>query len=291
MPQTQRRGRHYHRLRAGAEALIAQLYRGDWPAKLWALYPPALRVRVVERSLALLPPSAASVRVGFASDLHIGPTTPPKLLDAAFEALALARLDVLLLGGDYVFLEGTPRKAARLAELVRRVPAAHKYAVLGNHDLWTDHLPLVAALREAGVTVLENEAQKLTNELAIVGLDDPWVGEIDALEAVSALAAPAALLMLCHSPDGLPMARAALATLQPPPASLFLCGHTHGGQIAAPWGPLFVPGKLGKRYPYGFHTLPELSLYVARGVGATELPIRSYAPAEVAVFELTARAA
>jgi predicted MPP superfamily phosphohydrolase len=50
---------------------------------------------------------------------------------------------------------------------------------------------------------------------------------------------------------------------------------------------------VGKKYPHGFHEISgassSLYLHVSRGVGATELPIRSYAAPEVAVFDLVAR--
>jgi predicted MPP superfamily phosphohydrolase len=70
---------------------------------------------------------------------------------------------------------------------------------------------------------------------------------------------------------------------------LYVCGHTHGGHIATPWGHVFVPGEVGKRYPHGMYHVPPLDLYVSRGVGATELPIRTYAKPEVAIFELVPR--
>lgn len=74
-----------------------------------------------------------------------------------------------------------------------------------------------------------------------------------------------------------------------PPAGLFVCGHTHGGHIATPWGPPFVPGRMGKMYPHGLHLVEGVHLHVSRGVGGIELPVRAYAKPEVAVFELRAR--
>ena len=44
------------------------------------------------------------MKIAFASDLHAGPTTHPSVLDEAFAALAAAEPDMVLLGGDYVFL-------------------------------------------------------------------------------------------------------------------------------------------------------------------------------------------
>lgn len=238
---------------------------------------------------ALLPRGSAPMRIGFVSDLHLGPTTPVPLLEAAFDALASAPLDALLLGGDYVFLDATPEKASALERLVSRVSARHKIAVLGNHDLWTDHGLVEEALANAGATVLVNDAAWLGGDtIGVVGLDDPWTGTLDAERAfrIALGPAPEALMVLCHSPDGLPAAHEAHAALAPDLPCLYLCGHTHGGQVSTPLGPLIVPGRYGKRYPFGHHEHEGLPLFVSRGVGATELPVRTYAPPEVVMVDL-----
>jgi predicted MPP superfamily phosphohydrolase len=230
-----------------------------------------------------------SLRVGFISDVHVGPTTPARLLDAAFGHLARADLDVLLLGGDYVFLDADEKGAGELAARVHRVPAKRKLAVLGNHDLWTRHELIERALARVGVELLINRSVTLSPPhpaLAIVGLDEPWTGDLDVTRAFSGLDREAPVVVLCHSPDGLVDVQRALAALPDRPDVLYVCGHTHGGHIASPWGPVFVPGVVGKRYPSGFHDVGGLKLYVSRGVGGAEVPMRAYAKPEVAVFEL-----
>src|SRR5207244_3894069 len=133
-------------------------------------------------------PPRSALRFGFISDLHIGPTTPPAVLDAAFDALARADLDLLLLGGDYVFLEATRAKAARLTELIDRVPVRiAKIGVLGNHDLWTEHALIEDALARAGVELCVNRSFRLGGEhddVVVVCLDDPWTGAPDAARAL-----------------------------------------------------------------------------------------------------------
>lgn len=283
------RGTGYTRRRGLVESALRIAYRGDWPAKLWAAFPPACRVTCVRRTVAILPPAHPPVRVGFVSDIHIGPTTPHKLLDAAFGQLAEEALDVLLLGGDYIFLDATEEKAALLGSLVRRVPAARKFAVLGNHDLWTHHVLIERELRAAGVQILTNQhaiLKSAAGSLALLGLDDPWTGTLDAPGAIRGIGEPDAVVVLCHSPDGLPHAVHAVRGLPGSPAGLYVCGHTHGGQIATPWGPLVVPGMVGKKYPHGFHWVSPLHVHVSRGVGGVEVPMRTYAAPEVAVFEL-----
>lgn len=275
------RGTNYTRLRGVGEVLLHHAYRGDWPARAWARAPGAAAVRRVDVALDL--GLGAELTVAFASDLHLGPTTAQRTLDRAFEVLAEARPDVLSLGGDYVFLEATREKARELRARVEAVPARVKVAVLGNHDLWTHHRRLEDALREAGVTVLVNDAVRLPaphGEVALLGLDDPWTGAPDAERAVEAAGRARVRLGLCHSPDGLPH-------FLGKGVSLLLAGHTHGGQIALPGPrPIVVPGPMGKRYPFGEHRVGEIHLVVSRGVGATELPIRAFAPPDVVVARL-----
>jgi predicted MPP superfamily phosphohydrolase len=275
------RGTNYSRLRGAAEALLHHAYRGDWPARAWSRAPGAAAVRRVEVALDL--GLAAPLTVAFASDLHLGPTTSPRTLDRAFAHLAEARADVLALGGDYVFLEATREKARELRARVEAIPARAKVAVLGNHDLWTHHPLLEDALREAGVAVLVNDAVRLPpphDDVALVGLDDPWTGAPDADRAVGAAGDARVRIGLCHSPDGLPF----LAGKGVP---LLLVGHTHGGQIALPGPrPIIVPGPMGQRYPFGRHRVGEVHLVVSRGVGATELPIRAFAPPDVVVARI-----
>jgi predicted MPP superfamily phosphohydrolase len=214
------------------------------------------------------------------------------LLDNAFAHLCAARLDVLLLGGDYVFLDATEGRAAELASRVKVVPAMRKFAVLGNHDLWTHHPIIERALAAAGVEVLINRNETIRTprgDVTVVGLDEPWTGNLDAALAFDGANGLKTLLALCHSPEGLPRVQEAIALMEPTPVVLYVCGHTHGGHIATPWGPVVVPGRVGRQYPSGMHELGAVRLYVSRGVGGIELPVRSFARPEVAIFELTPR--
>ncbi|HVZ71467.1 MAG TPA: metallophosphoesterase [Polyangia bacterium] len=244
--------------------------------------PAATRVREVEHTIDVGRSGRSPLRVAFASDLHVGPLTPPRLLDEAFDRLARWRPDVLALGGDYVSLDVTPAMAARLSSLVARVPAAIKVGVLGNHDLWTDHGLIERALADAGVRVLVNESFALPaphDDVAFVGLDDPWSGEPDPARAFAGVTAPVRLGVV-HAPEGQPFATGR-------GLALLMCGHTHGGQVALPSGPVVVHGPLGRRWPGGLYDVDDLKLYVSRGLGTVDLPLRLYAPAEVALFTIT----
>jgi len=163
------------------------------------------------------------------------------------------------------------------------VPVPTKVAILGNHDLWTHHDRIEEALRRAGARVLINDAAFLPppfEDVAIIGLDDVWTGQPDAAAAMRAAAGAALTIGLTHSPEAVPL-------LQHYRLPLMLCGHTHGGQIALPTGPVVVQGECGRRWPAGLYDVDETKLFVSRGLGSVELPIRAYARPDVSLFTLT----
>jgi hypothetical protein len=282
------RGANYSRKRGLMESLARAIYREGWAGRLWGRLPGRVTVDLIEHRLAILPAGAGpgaparSLRIAFASDFHIGPLTSPALLDNAFALLTAARPDVLILGGDYVFLDATPKMARELEKRVAAVPAAVKLAVLGNHDLWTRHDLIEAALQRAGARVLINQAAWLPapfDDVAIIGLDDPFTGKPDPAPALRQSVGAALRLGVVHSPEGLPL-------LLGHGIGLMLCGHTHGGQVALPSGPIVVHGKHGRRFPAGLFDVGDLRLFVSRGLGSVDLPFRLYARPDVSVFTL-----
>jgi hypothetical protein len=280
------RGRHYSAFRGLLESTLSLLYAGDWPARLWSLLPASRAVGITRHRLPLPGGQGRPCRLAFVSDLHVGPTTPLAVLDRAFDVIRGEQPDVLLLGGDYVYLEATPDRLAALRRLVESVPAATKVAVLGNHDLWTRDEAIVDTLSSAGASVLANQVVTLPNpwsDVVVIGLDDPWTGSCDATAAAAQLDGQPFRIVLCHSPDGLPL----LSGLR---FDLFLAGHTHGGQVAAPWGPIILPhGRMCREYPSGFGRFGDGLVFVSRGVGTVELPVRTFAEPEVLILDLVRR--
>ncbi len=279
------RGRFYGKTKAFIERTLSHLYVGDWPGRLWGRIPGTTEVRVIRHELTLRAPSEVRrppLRLAFASDLHLGPTTPRRLLDRAFAELEKLAPDVIAFGGDYVFLAATDARAKELEARVRDVPARFKVAVLGNHDLWTDHRRIEDALTRAGATVLVNDAIRLPaphDDVAILGLDEPWTGAPDGPRAIAACGDATTRIAIAHAPDALPHLEGDVA--------LLVCGHTHGGQVALPRRPLYVHGRYGKRYPFGMHAIEGGHLFVSRGLGGVEIPVRLFAPPDVALFSIS----
>lgn len=280
------RGRHYGWLRPLVERLVLRLSVGGWPARLARALGAQRTVHTLVHDVPAVewPEGVRPLTFAFGSDFHAGPTTHPKLIELAFERMAAAQPDVLLLGGDFIyieaaFIEGIARAAERL-----EAPLG-KFAVLGNHDLWTDYLHITRRLEDAGVEVLINRSAQLPEpfgHVSICGVDEYWSGDPDADRAFANANGTRVLLM--HSP-------CTLHAIDGHRFDLALCGHTHGGHIALPGGrPIWIPQKeINAPYVHGrFDLAPPHSgaLVVSRGVGALEVPFRSYAPPDVLIVKL-----
>jgi predicted MPP superfamily phosphohydrolase len=273
------------------ESVLRVLYAGGWPAKVWRFFPGATRVRLERHELTVgREPGRPPLTLAFGSDFHLGPTTAKQTLDNAFALLREARPDVLLLGGDYVFLGATQSRVRELNDRVATVPADLKIAVLGNHDFWARPARLEVALSAAGTITLVNEALRLPpphDDVGVAGLDDPFTSldegdfasrQAAVDQALEKIADARVRIVLCHSPDGLSWVRGR-------GVHLLLCGHTHGGHVALPgYRPLYVPSPVGKTYPYGRHEVDGTTLFVSRGVGGSIVPFRTWAPPDVATF-------
>ena len=90
-------------------------------------------------------------------------------------------------------------------------------------------------------------------------------------------------ILLYHTPDLMPLATEL-------GIDLYLCGHTHGGQISLPfYGALTTGSRWGKRYEQGRIREGRTTLYVSRGLGMEGLGApraRFFAPPEIVRWEL-----
>ena len=102
------------------------------------------------------------------------------------------------------------------------------YAVLGNHDHWTDAALITDLFRAEGMTALINEGMHFEldgDSIWLAGVDDTMVGLEDLSLALAGARSDEMKLLLAHNP--VILRRAARASVD-----LVLSGHTHGGQVA-----------------------------------------------------------
>jgi predicted MPP superfamily phosphohydrolase len=242
-------------------------------------------VRVVEREMAVpgLDPRFDGFRIAHLSDLHIGALTPrawglrwARLANAAAPDLAVVTGDLVTTGTAF---------HADIAEVVAELRAERGvYVSMGNHDYFGDPEPLVALLRDRGVSVLRNEGVPIERNgarLWLAAIDDTWTRRDDLELALAGRPAQTTAVLLAHDPAHFD--RAADAG-----ANVVLSGHTHGGQIAMPFLANRVNLAVVYRYRVGFYRRGQSVLYVHPGLGTTGPPMRLGVAPEVTVLVLRA---
>jgi hypothetical protein len=243
-----------------------------------------------ELSFPDLPPGLDGLRMVQISDLHAGPLVRPEQVQRWRRLAEGERPELLLITGDMV--DSLPSEAGAVVDAFRgfRAPLGC-YAILGNHDYFTDPRPIWRALEGIGIQFLENRNALVSRKggtLALLGLQDPMAkhghfrdiaygpGPQPAL-AVQGIPDGAWRLCLSHRPSDWHLARKTGAPLT-------LSGHTHGGQVN------LIPGVssalLLGQYTQGLYHQDGQSLYVNRGLGVVGLPIRVGAPPEITVITL-----
>jgi predicted MPP superfamily phosphohydrolase len=237
--------------------------------------------RLVELDVPVpgLSPYHDGLKIAHLTDLHVGILTPDRKILRAIERAQAWKPDLVLLTGDFVCY--SPKFVGRLAEIVRGIQAP-VYAVLGNHDYWTDGEGVRHALERNGYAVLRNGHSEITLQgepLTVVGVDDAITGHSDVRHAFRGVKKQGSRIVLTHVPS------LADRTAEFGP-SLTLAGHTHGGHVNIPRVTAGIAARLGNRYLAGFFRVGPSLLYVNRGIGSSSVPIRAGAPSEVALFTL-----
>jgi predicted MPP superfamily phosphohydrolase len=252
--------------------------------------PRRLRIERWTVRIPNLPPAWEGMRVVHLTDFQIGMWLQDASLPARAVAAAVAlHPDVVFLTGDFAHGGRWEHQDGVYAPLARRAPT---FAVLGNHDHTGPDSTVervATGLRAQGVTVLMNAHAPLEwrgESWMIVGVDDFATGHTDLLRAITGIPRNTRLLaLLTHVPD-------VVDYLPREWFPLTVAGHTHGAQVRlspfqrVSWLSLAnVPRRT--KYPRGWFEVNGGILYVNRGLGLSNLPLRFGAPPEVALFVLT----
>jgi len=252
----------------------------------------SLDIRLTEIDLAFadLPPAFDGYRILHISDPHFDALEG--IAEAIHARVAGVPADLCVFTGDYRAAEiGAFRQHAILAPMARIVAEVAavdgSLAVLGNHD---SHEMLEPLEEIVGVRVLTNEQVEVRRDgqsLALLGFDDPYRFYTGSSRRFAATLERGAgdggpfRIMLVHTPD-LAEQAARLG------CSLYLCGHTHGGQICLPGGrPIVQHLHKETRLGRGLWRRRQMVGYTSLGAGvAGSLPIRLFAPGEITLFRL-----
>src|SRR5580704_3178088 len=154
-----------------------------------------------------------------------------------------------------------------------------RFAVLGNHD----PSDMAEALEAAGFEVLINRSATIERQgerIVLIGLDDVHHFYTDAASAALLGGGTDFRIALVHSAEIADHASAA-------GIDLYLCGHTHGGQICLPGSrPLVTHLRRCRHAARGLWREGELTGYTSSGLGASGPLLRFNCPPEIGIITL-----
>jgi len=243
------------------------------------------------------------LRIVHLSDIHYGYYINEERLKDLISLVNGLKADLILHTGDFVYgLYAFLRQAKALdsqhsaeamygscvpllAEMRSRLGSL---AVPGNHDHYVGLEIAEKYFRENHLDLLVNDHRVISDgesSLTIAGVDDLTTGNPDLFSALKDAppSTSSPRILLSHNPD-----YADNTSISGSGVQLMLSGHTHGGQVTLPGLDPPVLPVYNREYARGLVRTDWGFVYINRGVGVTNPPVRLFTRPEVAVIELVA---
>jgi predicted MPP superfamily phosphohydrolase len=230
-----------------------------------------------------LAPAFSGYRIAQISDLHLGDWLTRDQLAAVVQLVNAQQADLIAVTGDFI-TRHAPLFAHDLITTLRGLAARDGVvAVLGNHDHWSSAATIRAVIAESGMRDLDNAVHTFERDgalLHVAGVDDMWEKKARLDDVLARLPRAGAAVLLAHEPDFADVSAASGRF------DLQISGHSHGGQVVAPfYGPLQLP-PYARKYPLGRYQVGRMVQYTNRGIGMLRPHVRFNCRAEITVFTL-----
>lgn len=235
-------------------------------------------LQVIHYSTVLPGWSGARLRVAHLSDFHLHAGSQLDYFNSVVQQVNAGKPDLVFITGDFAAdLQGIEMLPQVLQPFSSRLG---KFAILGNHDYWTDPGRVSEVVSQAGFVILGGSrihiVQDGVRQLALSGCAAPWSGE--NCQQLDVPFMPH--LVLSHTADH-------VYRLSQSGASAVFSGHYHAGQMQLPFfGPLIVPSVYGRLFHHGHFKVGRTHLFVSAGVGASHPPLRIYCPPDILFVDL-----
>ena len=256
---------------------------------VWGLLTTLRRPQVIMRELVI--PGLAwkddGIKLAQMTDIHFSWRHSREEMQRNVDIIAGWNPDLLVLSGDMV--DHNSDYIVPLADCLEKIqPRLGRFAIMGNHDVYTGGREVGEALSSRGFRMLDSGHASLVDQgvgLVLAGKDDsgkrasgPDPEEDQIPEIIANCPKGLPIIFVGHRPSsfdkiiGLPVA-------------LTLSGHTHGGQFRVPYSKRSHSNLTFKRN-MGLYREGEQMLYVSRGTGSVAWPFRLWCSEEITLLTL-----
>lgn len=239
---------------------------------IYNAYTPVIRYTSIQIDKPLVKP----VRIGMASDLHLGTLFGGKQLDKLSEMMNQEKVDIILLPGDIMDDDTIAYEAENMQSHFKQLKAPlGVYATLGNHDLFGHEQAITKAMEDAGIHVLTDEAVWIDNNFWVVGRPDELDRNRLATEKLlTKVNTEQPIFLMDHRPTSI-VKHAQL------PIDLQVSGHVHNGQIF----PANLIVRFLNRLHYGYEKINQGHFFVTSGYGFWGVPLRLGSQSEIWIID------
>ena len=248
-------------------------------------YQNARDIQVQQRAVSPkgLPETFNGYRILHLSDLHLD--SIEGLGESIARTIAPLSYDLCVITGD--FRSARHGEYRQILPPLRRILSAvtaldGTYAVLGNHDTQA----MSGDFETLGLRLLVNQTvsfARSNQQVFLTGVDDPHDYYTEETAQCLEKQIEGFRILLAHSPE---LYRIAAAK----GFGLYLCGHSHGGQICLPGGvPLMTCLNTGKHFFKGLWDYKGMIGHTSTGCGTAKIPIRFNSRPEITVLTLNHR--
>lgn len=237
------------------------------------------RITVLQVNHPHIPAAFDNYTILHLTDFHFD--CMPEVVVSVKSVVNGLHFDLCLMTGDYTDRESTPLQET-LAALGQVLPYLRCtdgiLATLGNHD----SAKLLEPLESFGVHTLVNESVRIVRgeaSIDVTGIDDVRLFRTSAAEQALQLPGEGFRIAAVHSPEIADIAADA-------GHSLYLCGHTHGGQIRLPGLPMATGLTRMHHLRTGVWNEGGMMGYTSNGIGVSNIPMRFNAEPEITLIRL-----
>lgn len=239
-----------------------------------------IRLRELQLTFANLPKSFHGFSILHLSDLHLDGLEG--LAESIVATIGDREVDLCVFTGDYrTRLHGMNKHIMiGLNYLVNNIRSRHGFiGILGNHD----DCHMVNPMEQMGIRMLINSScliERGGERIQLIGTDDVHYYYTDQALHCLEPAEKEFSIALVHSPEIFDLA-AAMGV------DLYLCGHTHAGQVCLPGGfPLLTHLDRGQAYYRGYWRHGEMQGVTSAGAGTSGIPVRFNTRGEILIHHL-----
>lgn len=253
----------------------------------------SVSVRIVKYEKEGLPSSLENFKIAFISDIQADHYTDAGRLSNYINKVNSLTPDLILIAGDLITTG--PDHIELSAQEVGKLKSKYGiYSCVGDHDNWAyrnDYARSLTAVKSAlnynGVQMLDNQNKTFDvngTDIAITIITATYVSDVpgNILDSLVVNNNGGFRIFLTHQPQP-----ELIETAKENEFSLFLAGHTHGGQITLifPFIQL-TPTIFETKYIRGDFWFDGMLMIINRGLGMSLAPIRYNSTPEVTLITL-----